>query len=344
MLSERIRTSSSAILTEEAVKTSVILPFFRALGYDVFDPNEVVPEFTADAVGKKGEKVDYAIKLDGEIRILVECKPIQTNLERVHLAQLFRYFTVTSAKFAVLTNGRTFHFHTDLEEPNKLDARPFLTFDLADIQPHLIADLRKFEKSGFDVGGILATAERLKYTSALKSEIAKVIEEPPEEFVRIVSAGLYEGRFTSAIRDQFTSLVKAAFRDVIRDSVTTRLSTALAVTEQSQEPPEPSDPKEAIVTTEEEREGYMIVKAIVRDVIRPSRVVMRDARSYCAILIDNSNRRPLTRLHFNRAVKYIGLFDGEREERVAIDSLDQIYDHTDRLRATAARYVEESVG
>lgn len=342
-LSERVRTSSSAMATEEAVKTAIVLPFFHALGYDVFNPSEMVPEFTADAVGKKGEKVDYAIKLDGEIRILVECKPITTNLDKVHLAQLFRYFTVTSAKFAVLTNGRTFHFHTDLEEPNKLDTRPFLTFDLSDIQPHLLVELRKFEKSGFDVSGILATAERLKYTSALKAEIAKIIDEPPEEFVRMVSVGLYEGRFTSAIRDQFTSLVKAAFRDVIRESVATRLSTALAVTEQAHEEPSMVEPEEEIVTTEEEREGYMIVKAIAREVIRPARVVMRDARSYCAILIDNNNRKPLARLHFNRAVKYLGLFDGDKEERLRIDTLDQIYDHTDRIRATALRYVEEKV-
>ena len=341
MLSDRIRSHSSAMATEEAVKTAVVLPFFNALGYDVFDPNEVVPEFTADAVGKKGEKVDYAIKLDGEIRILVECKPITVNLDKVHLAQLFRYFTVTTAKFAVLTNGRTFHFHTDLEEPNKLDTRPFLTFDLSDIQPHLLTELRKFEKSGFDINGILATAERLKYTSALKTEISKVIDEPPEDFVRMVSAGLYEGRFTSGIRDQFTALVKAAFREVIRDSVATRLSTALAVTERAHEEPIPADPEEEIVTTDDEREAYMIVKAIAREVIRPARIVMRDARSYCAILVDNNNRKPLVRLHFNRPVKYVSLFDGEKEQRVQIDTLDQIYDHTDRIRATAARYVDE---
>ena len=129
VLSERVRSHSSTMLTEEAVKTAVVLPFFNALGYDVFNPAEVIPEFTADAVGKKGEKVDYAICIDEEIRILVECKPITCVLEKVHLAQLFRYFTVTNAKFAILTNGRTFQFHTDLEEPNKLDTRLFLTFD-----------------------------------------------------------------------------------------------------------------------------------------------------------------------------------------------------------------------
>lgn len=338
-LSERIRSHSSAMLTEEAVKTAIVLPFLSALGYDVFDPSEVIPEFTADAVGKKGEKVDYAIKINGEIRILVECKPITCDLDKTHLSQLFRYFTVTPAKFAILTNGRIFHFHTDLEEPNKLDTRPFLTFELSEIQTHLLAELRKFDKNSFDVAGILATAERLKYTSALKIEISKLIDEPSEEFVRMVSFGLYEGRFTAAIREQFTSLVKTAFRDIIRDSVTNRLSTALAVTEQPTDMESPSS-EEKIITTDEEREGYMIVKAIVRSVIKSDRVFMRDSRSYCAILIDNNNRKPLARLHFNRNIKYIGVFDEEKEEKMRLESLDQIYDLTDRLRATAQKYAD----
>ncbi|MGI6853029.1 type I restriction endonuclease [Mesorhizobium sp. 1B3] len=339
LLSERVRSHSSTMATEEAVKTAVVLPFLRALGYDVFNPAEVVPEFTADAVGKKGEKVDYAIKLDGEIRILIECKPITTNLDKVHLAQLFRYFTVTSAKFAILTNGRSFHFHTDLEEPNKLDTRPFLTFELSEMQPHLVAELKKFEKSGFDVSGILATAERLKYTSAIKSAINKIVDEPPEAFVRMVTEGLYDGRFTAAVKDQFSGLVRSAFREVIRDSVKSRISSALADTEQlAEEIENNSITEDEVVTTEEELEGFMIAKAIVREVIRPQRIVIRDAKSYCAVLIDNNNRKPLTRLHFNRAIKYISLFDGEKEERVQIETLDHIYDYSDRLRATAVKY------
>lgn len=340
LLSERVRSHSSSMATEEAVKTAVILPFLRALGYDVFNPSEVVPEFTADVVGKRGEKVDYAIAVDDEIRILIECKPITTNLDKVHLAQLFRYFSVTTAKFAILTNGRTFHFHTDLEEPNKLDTRPFLTFDLSDMQPHLFIELKKFEKSGFDVGGILATAERLKYTSALKGAINKQIEEPSEEFVRMISAGLYEGRFTAHVKEQFTNLVRSAFREVIRDSVKSRISSALADTEQAVDEIESGVSEDEIVTTEEEIEGYMIVKAIVRDTIKPQRVVMRDAKSYCAVLIDNNNRKPLTRLHFNRAIKYISLFDGDKEDRVQIESLDHIYDYSERLRATAAKHAD----
>lgn len=341
VLSDRVRTHSSSMSTEEAVKTAIILPFLRALGYDVFNPEEIVPEFTADAVGKKGEKVDYAVKLDNEIRILIECKPITTKLEKVHLSQLFRYFTVTSAKFAILTNGRTFNFHTDLEEPNKLDTKPFLTFDLSDIQSGMFTELRKFEKANFNVDNILATAERLKYTSGIKASINKLLEQPTEDFVRIVSAGVYEGRLTAPVRDMLTGIVKTAFQEVIRDSVQSRLSSALAVTEQAVAPEIAIiENEEDIVTTEEEIEGYMIIKAIVRDIIKPARVHIRDAKSYCAVLVDNNNRKPLARLHFNRAVKYIGLFDGVTEERIIVESLDHLYDLSDRIRSTADKYVD----
>jgi hypothetical protein len=330
------------MVTEEAVKTAVVLPFLRALGYDVFDPFEVIPEFTADAVGKKGEKVDYAIKIDGEIRILIECKPIATTLEKKHLDQLFRYFTVTNAKFAILTNGRTFNFYTDLEEPNKLDTRPFLIFDLADVSFGTLAELKKFEKASFDVSAILATAERLKYTSGVKQEISKLVEEPTEEFVRMVCRAVYEGKMTAQVREMFTGVVKTAFREVIMDTVKSRLTSALAdtveVVEKIEEPVE-HDPE--VVTTEDEREGYMIVKAIAREIIPAKRILIRDAKSYCAVLVDN-NRKPLARLHFNRSVKYIGLFDGETEDRIIIESLDRIYDYSDRIRATARKYVADA--
>ncbi|MDP9572650.1 UNVERIFIED_ORG: hypothetical protein J2W66_003143 [Agrobacterium larrymoorei] len=340
-IAERVKSHSSTMATEEAVKTAVVLPFLRSLGYDVFDPSEVVPEFTADAVGKKGEKVDYAIKIDNEVRILIECKPISVALDKKHLDQLYRYFSVTNAKFAILTNGRTFNFYTDLEAPNKLDTRPFFVFDVTDFNSGIVTELRKFEKAAFDVEAILATAERLKYTSGIKQVISKLIEEPSEEFVRIVSSGVYEGRMTAQVREMLTGVVRTAFREVIMDTVKSRLSSALADTEEVIEKIDaPVEDEPEIVTTEEEREGYMIVKAIVRDTISSTRVVMRDQKSYCGVLIDNNNRKPLARLHFNRSIKYIGLFDGEAEERLIIDSLDQIYEHSDRLRATAKKYID----
>ena len=345
-LANKVETHAGSMVTEEAVKTAVVLPFLHALGYDVFNPHEVIPEFTADAVGKKGEKVDYAIKIEDQIRILIECKPITVKLERVHLSQLYRYFSVTAAKFAVLTNGRTFHFHTDLDEPNKLDQRPFLTFDLADLQGPLLAELKKFAKAEFNLEGILASASRLKYTYALKAAISELMEEPTEDFVRLLVSKCYDGRFTAAIKDQFTPLVRTAYRETIREAVQQRLASALANTVNAAEAAaaefdeeSTAPPSDGIETTEEEREGYLIVKAIVGDVLKPSRVVMRDQKSYCGVLVDDNNRKPLARLHFNRGTKYLGLFnEGKAEERVKIDDLDEIYLHADKLRQTAKTY------
>ena len=340
-IADRIKNHSSAMATEEAVKTAVVLPFLSALGYDVFNPAEVIPEFTADAVGKKGEKVDYAIQIDGAVRILIECKPITCALEKQHLAQLFRYFSVTDAKFAILTNGRTFQFHTDLEAPNKLDDRPFLTFDLSDLNINLLPELKKFAKEGFDVEGVLQSANRLKYTSALKRTIASLIDDPTEEFVRMVTADLRDGHFTAAVKSQFTPLVRSAFRELIRDMVQTRITSALENSDSADvEPEEVAAEVDGIVTTDEEKEGFMIIRAIAREVIPPSRIHMRDQKTYCGILVDNNNRKPLARLWFNRSTKYISLFDGDKEDRVRIESLDHIYEHTDRIRATAQRYLE----
>lgn len=278
------------------------------------------------------------MRVDGTVRLLIEVKPISAVLDRTHLAQLYRYFSVTSARFAILTNGRSFHFHTDLEEPNKLDDRPFLSFDLSDLHASVLTEVRKFTKDEFSLEAILRSAHQLKYTSAIKKEMQNLFDNPSQDLVRLITAGIQTGRFTAEVREQFTPLVRNAFREIIRDAVQARLSSALASTAESEA--QPVGVEDEIVTTDEEREGFMIIRAIVREVIKPTRVVMRDQKSYCGILIDDNNRKPLARLHFNRNVKYVGLFDGEREDRVRIDSLDQIYDLSERLRATAKLYLD----
>lgn len=327
------------------MKTAIILPFFQALGYDVFNPSEVMPEFISDAVGKKGEKVDYAIKVDDQIRILVECKSLTTRLEKVHLSQLFRYFTVTSARFAILTNGQQFQFYSDLEEPNKLDSRPFFVFDITDYPPQSLLELKKFEKGEFDVEGILATADRLKYTALVKAEINKLIEDPSEDFTRVISSALHDGRWTAATAERFGGFVRTAFREVIRDSVHSRLSSALAESDLTgDEGVNDIASVDEIITTEEEREGFLMIRAIVRDTISANRVIIRDQKSYCGVLIDDNNRRPLARLHLNRGVKYISLFDTGSEDKIAIGSLDDIYSYAGRLRATAAKYTHTESG
>ena len=350
-LSTKVRNQHDAIQTEEATKNAFVMPFIATiLGYDVFNPLEVVPEFTADVGVKRGEKVDYAIMRDGEVQILIECKRSSDALKIEHASQLFRYFAVTNARIAVLTNGSVYNFYTDLDKPNRMDDKPFLVLDLDDIDETLIPELKKLTKDVFDLDSVINAAEELKYVGSIKRAIAAQFREPDEEFVRFLTSRVYDGRFTQDVRKQFTTLVAKASKQFLNEQVNERLKTALGTsytpsTQVSDAVPTPSSGPVAesdiardteIETTLEELEGYQIVKAIACSEVKPQRVVHRDAKSYFAILLDDNNRKPLARLWFNgKKQKYLGLFDETKTEtRYPIDSLDDIYQHAQQIRET----------
>lgn len=324
-------------------------PFISTiLGYDVFDPLEVVPEYTADVGVKKGEKVDYAIVRDGEVQILIECKASLGQLKIEHASQLFRYFSVTNARLAVLTNGVVWQFYTDLDAPNRMDAKPFLVLDLLDIDETLLPELQKLSKESFDLHSIISAAEELKYVGALKREIAGQFRDPSDEWIKFFTSRVYEGAFTQRVREQFTSLVGKASRQFLTERVNDRLKTALgAATLTIDEASVTSAPvveldldrDTEIETTLEELEGYQIVKAIACGEVKPNRITQRDAKSYFAVLLDDNNRKPVARLHFNSKQKYLGLLDDKKNEtRHAIESLDEIYQHADAIREAVRRY------
>lgn len=352
-LASRIEKQKGSVLTEEACKTAFVMPFLSALGYDVFDPDVVVPEFIADVGVKKGEKVDYAIKINGDVSILVECKGYGKNLSAEHMSQLYRYFSVTKASFAILTNGVDYWFYSDLDDPNKLDQRPFFQFNILEHRPEDIEELRKFSVGLFDVDQILSNASNLKYSSAIKSEILKEFDEPSEEFTRLMVGRVYDGRFTQKVKEEFSPLVSTAIKDAVRDIVNQRLVAALNAGSPSrsvQDDTVQEDQRDAlasvdkdsdgIVTTEEEIEAFNIIKAIVRSEINVGRVFLRDAKSYCSIIIDDNNRKPLVRLHFNgKSVKYIGIFDSNKqEEKIKIENVDQIFDLSEKIKKSASEY------
>jgi hypothetical protein len=344
-LAVRVEKQKDTILTEEACKNAFVMPFLNALGYDVFNPEIVIPEFTADFGVKKGEKVDYAIKINGVITMLVECKPCGSDLATQHTSQLYRYFSVTDARFSILTNGRHYWFYSDLDEKNRMDQRPFFRFDILDYRPSHIAELSKFTHDQFDLDFILATASTLKYSSAIQQEFVKELEEPSDELIRLFAQRVYDGHFTKRVRDEFRDIVANAFKESIRETVNKRLTSALEATSEhpardSQAEADPVD-QEKVITTQDEVEAFHIVKSIVRTVVKGDRVVMRDAKSYCAILLDDNNRKPIARLHFNRSQKYMGLFSNKLEERVPIAALEDIYEHAQRLQDTALQYVAQ---
>ena len=349
-LSTKIRQQIEVINTEEATKTAFVMPFIHnVLGYDVFDPSEVTPEFVCDIGTKKGEKIDYAIMKNNDVQILIECKKIGEPLNINHASQLFRYFHVTNARISILTNGQIYRFYTDLDAPNKMDEKPFLEVDLLDIDENVIPELKKLTKSSFDLESIINAAGELKYVSQIKRILHTQLNNPEDDFVKFFASRVYDGMLTQKVRESFQNLTKKAASQYINDQVNERLKSAItgitpAVVEapteiQQSEDDEQKDESE-IITTLEELEGFHIVKAITRAVLEAPRITHRDTKSYCGILVDDNNRKPLCRLHFNRTQKYIGLFDLEKNEtRHPISTVDDIYSFADILKATAALYI-----
>lgn len=349
-LSVKIRQQVSAIKTEEATKNAFIMPFLSmVLGYDVFDPTEVVPEFVCDVGTKKGEKIDYAIFRDGAVQILFECKKIGEPLNIGHASQLFRYFHATNARIGVLTNGQVYMFFTDLDAANKMDEKPFLVLDLLDIDEHTVPELAKLTKASFNLESVISAAGELKYVGQLKKEFAAEIANPGEDFVKLFTSRVYDGIITAKVREQFSPLMRKAIGQFLSDQVNERLKSAINPPPSIERVTSPEEESSAvhestdeskIVTIEDELEGFYIVKSIVRTVINPDRVTHRDSQSYFAILADDNNRKTICRLHLNRSKRYIGLMDEQKNEtRHPIEALDDIYSFAEVLKKTASSFL-----
>ena len=328
----KVSDLKDSIETEEATKTAFIMPFIgQVLGYDVFNPTEVVPEFTADVGVKKGEKVDYALVLDDQVQILIECKKIGAQLSLENASQLYRYFATTKARIGVLTNGQVWNFYMDIDET-------------------ILTELKKLTKPAFDIESIANSAEELKYVGALKRAVSDEFKEPSDDFVKLLAAHVYDGAFRQNVMDKFRPLVEKALKRFLSDQVNDRLKTALGADDIKMSPAgEDSTDSEAaedaaeadddgIVTTEEEIAAYRIIKAIACSEVDPARITMRDAKTYCAVFLDDNNRKPVARLFFNTKQKYIGLFDEDRKcERRPIDDLNGIYAFAEEIRSEVQR-------
>lgn len=326
-LVSRTQKHREVLLTEQAAKTALVMPFIQMLGYDVFNPLEVIPEYTADVGTKKGEKVDYAISINGTLSILMECKPSSSDLTINHASQLFRYFSVTDARLAVLTNGVVYNFYSDIDQPNKMDANPFFTLNLDTVRKADVRTLEHFTKGAFDIDTIVREAGNLKLESLVRKELEREMSEPSEDFARIIAGRVQPGKVTAQVKDQFQRLIGSSFGAIVRDHVNDRLTSALnASALPEDDEPTPAGEPEEVITTEEELSGFRIVQAIVAQVVDPKRVVMRDAKSYCAILLDDNNRKSIARMHFNGLTsKYIGTFAEKVETKTLIGDLTDIY-------------------
>ncbi|MBP3319695.1 MAG: type I restriction enzyme HsdR N-terminal domain-containing protein [Ruminiclostridium sp.] len=350
--SQRIDSLKDTVQTEEATKTALIMPFFSMLGYDVFNPQEFVPEYVADVGIKKGEKVDYAIIKEGKPVILIECKAISEKLER-HDSQLFRYFGTSDAKFAILTNGQYYRFYTDLDNPNRMDADPFLTINLLDIRENQVPELKKFSKSVFDVDSIFSTASDLKYLQEFKRNFAEQLENPSDEFVRFFLQGCYSGQKTQNVIEKFRPVLKKALNDAVSEMMNDKIKSALGgsggsvsapeqkpVEEKPQEEPKEEKKTSNIVTTEEELEAYFIVKNMLGDIVSVRDITYKDTESYINILYKANTRKWICRLKLTVHQKTLIIPDENKNEtKYTLEDVYDLHQYKKQLTEVLTRYL-----
>ncbi|HPR94117.1 MAG: type I restriction endonuclease [Syntrophomonadaceae bacterium] len=345
--SARVESLKGQVQTEEATKTALIMPFFQLLGYDIFNPSEFVPEYIADVGIKKGEKIDYAIFINGNLSILLEAKSAAEDLNK-HGSQLFRYFATLPARFGILTNGIEYRFYTDLDTPNIMDERPFLAFNLLDIKDALMPEIKKFERNNFNRDNILTSAAELKYTQEIKKELGAEFQTPSDDFIRFLLKDIYSGMKTQNVIDRFRSITQKAIEQFINDTLSDRFKAAMSgkpETEATDDLTSPVDvptenEKPKIITTLEEVEAFAIVKTILKNVVDPARLFYRDTESYVGILLDDNKLKWICRISIGKVQINLYIPDADKKPlRYALTSINDIYSFEDQLIDSVQRYL-----
>jgi predicted type IV restriction endonuclease len=312
--------------TEEATKTALIMPFFQVLGYDVFNPLEFIPEFTCDVGIKKGEKIDYAIKKNGKVIMVVEAKRVGYNLSKVD-NQLMRYFHATDAKIAIMTDGVKYKFYSDLEKENIMDKDSFFEFNLEEVTEQQINDINKFKKENFNTTTILNLASDMRIVQQLKRKIYEEFNDPSPDFVKIMIDDIHEGTKTKQVIDYHKPFIKKAFNKIINDKVAAKLNSALLGVEDNEE--EEIESSSKIITTEEEIFSYQVIKSILAEHIDIERVFYRDTETYFGILLDDNNRKWMCRIKFVK--DGINVTFNDNLKPVKIQKIDELYKLKEQL-------------
>ena len=352
--STRAAKIKDLLLTEEATKNSLVLPFFQLLGYNVFDPLEFVPEYAASFGVKKDARVDYAIIVDDAPTILIECKPCNEGLDK-HTGQLYPYYAATSsAKFGILTNGIVYMFFTDLNESNVMDTDPFLVFDILHINENLVPELKRFAKKTLDIGGAYSAAAELKYMGKIKNLLHILRTEPSENLVKFFMSEVYSGKRNQKAIDMFRPILRRGFVQYIEDAISETLKTAMNRQAGGQSLASSDANKDSAAAladgddidddgspmTMEEFEAFIIVKSILNDMVDVNRLAYRHTKDYMAILLDDNRNKRVCRFWFNKEQKYITTPDENKKPvRHDIAVLNDIHKYADFIREVCSRYL-----
>ena len=266
---ERIGISRISVQTEEGTKLALILPVLSALGYDIFNPNEVVPEMDCD-LSKKADKVDFAIFIDGKATLLMECKNVGVNLD-VFTSQLAKYYVASLARFAILTNGIEYRFFTDLVNKNLMDCEPFFSINILNASENDLRFMEKFAKENFNESDLMLSARVMSHAKDLMNAVREELSSPSTEFVKMLVTKVYKGVITKHVIEEFSPMVRTALSELtgsetndvlLDDSTTTDISQELS-------------------------EAYDIITGIIRSQFKEDGLRYFNRKSFVSIVIQN---------------------------------------------------------
>ncbi len=334
---------------EAATKQALIVPFIEALGYDIYNIEEVFPEYGAAVGDYKDQRVDYAILKDGSPIIIIECKAYGTELNARKCSQLLSYFVGVNPSVAILTDGRFYQFFTAETEGGKMNTRPFMVFDMENPDKNLIGEVKKLQKDCFDCETVINAADELSYSSEFKNILDSQLQNPEDEFLKfflkhenVNHEKCYEGPITQNVINRFKPILAKTLALYIEGKVNKRLSDALEGAGSKKEedqavetPPTAPEPVDnGIVTTEDETQAFYILKSIAGDIVPTDKIRMKDFKQFCNFYFDGLSKLIL-RLYFNKKPYSIALYDnileGQKEERIPVDGPEDIYKYKDRI-------------
>lgn len=347
-LSIQIAERRIHVTNEEMTKQSLILPFIQVLGFDIYNPLEVRPEYTADFGKKKGEKVDYAIFKDSIPMMFFEAKSVKEKLPN-HDAQLCRYFNSTKdVGLGVITNGIEYRFFTDIDDTNIMDEKPFLTVNITKLKESDFENLAKFRKNSFNKESLTKCAEDLTYTSTLDENIKELFKNPSDEFIRFLIKDFQFHRITSSIVEKFKPIVKQSISNAVlimvseglcRQEADNIIETSIIIENEMND----KIINNRIITTEDELKSFEYIKEMLLKFGRNTdQLGFKDTTNYFSIYVsnvnnwfiriylDSLNKNFITRIEPDILAKYRNEFKievapkGMGESRIYINSFEDL--------------------
>lgn len=325
-LADKAESIKNSVATEEATKNAFVLPMLIALGYDVYNPFEVIPEMDCD-IANKGDKVDYAVKLDGKPAFILECKQCSKNLDTFRL-QLSKYYVATDAKIAILTNGLEYRFYADFDKTNLMDENPFFVFDLRDYSDECVELLGKFDKSAYNSCEILDFFKNRMFEDDVKKFIEDNVLSPKESFIKFIAENMTS---RGEDFDKIENTVVSVMASIIHAPTIEAKEVKLDVIETPKMDMEADH--ESPILNGEEYKVYLVVKDILSDYVDEDEIKYTSFKSYFTVNKWGSVWRWIIRFKNNKCGMSVcfPLDDYSRNEWVHIESVNDLYEMKDRL-------------